>query len=357
MFDLNKLIRENIKNIKPHFSACENFSGEIKVWLDENENSLGSPLAKRYNRYPDSHQQKLKQEISNIKNVNAENIFSGNGSYECVDLLMRCFCEPKKDNIIFCLPTDNIYETCARINDIEIREAQLLDNFQLDLIHLENLIDENTKLILLCSPNHITGNSLNKNDVEMVLNNFNGIVIVDEAYINFARQKSFLQELKDYENLVVLQTFSHAWGLAGLNAGLAFSNAEIINVLNKIKPPFNINEPTQQLILKALEEVEQVNEMIRELVYMRDALAEVLKQIPVVEKVFDSDANFLLMKIKDAAEVYGFLLSKKIAVQNMDNMKMCENCLRITIGTEKENTLLIDAFADYINEKTGSKMI
>jgi len=218
------------------------------------------------------------------------------------------------------------------------------------LIHLENLVDENTKLIWLCSPNNPTGNSLNRTDIETVLNNFNGIVVVDEAYINFAKQKTFVQELGEYPNLVVLQTFSKAWGLAGLRLGMTFASKEIIAILNKTKPPYNINQVTQELALKALEEVGQVNDMINDLVDMREALAGVFMQMPTVEKVYPSDANFLLVKIKDARKVYEFLLTKGIVLRDRSSVKLCDDCLRITIGTEKENTILVDALAEWFEQ-------
>lgn len=345
MFNLDKLTRDNIKKLTPYSSARDEFSGEAKVFLDANENSLGSPLTTWYNRYPDPHQNKLKQEISKIKGIVPEHIFLGNGSDECIDLLYRCFCNPGKDNVIICPPTYGMYEVSAHINDVEVRQAPLLDDFQLDLIHLENLIEENTKMIWICSPNNPTGNSFYREDIETVLNNFEGIVVIDEAYINFARQKSFVQELTEYPNLVVMQTFSKAWGLAGLRVGMAFASTAIIDLLNKVKPPYNISKATQELLLKALEEVGQVNDMIRELVAMRDALSEVLQQIPGIEKVYPSDANFILVKIKDARSVYEYLLSKGIVVRDRSNVVLCDDCLRITVGTEKENTALVDALA------------
>lgn len=348
-FNLNNLIRENIKLLKPYSSARDEFSGDAKVFLDANENSLGSPLKKWYNRYPDPHQQKVKKALSFVKNIPTENIFLGNGSDECIDLLFRCFCEPKKDNIIICPPTYGMYEVSANINDVEIKRAPLLDDFQLDLIHLENLVDENTKLIWICSPNNPTGNAINRQDIETILNNFNGLVVVDEAYINFSKHKSFVQSLVDYPNLVVLQTLSKAWGLAALRLGMAFASVEIVEVMNKVKPPYNINQATQDLALQALEEVGQVNDMIAILVDMRNALAEVFEQIPIVEKVYPSDANFLLVKIKDARKIYDYLLTKGIVVRDRSSVKLCEDCLRITIGTEKENTDLVDAIAEYLN--------
>src|SRR6478609_2624984 len=346
-FNLNNLIRENIKKLTPYSSARDEFSGEAKVFLDANENSLGSPLTKWYNRYPDPHQRAIKQKLSMVKGIGAEHIFLGNGSDECIDLLFRSFCEPGKDNVILCPPTYGMYEVSANINDVAIKKAPLLEDFQLDLVHLENLIDANTKLIWLCSPNNPTGNALNRVDIEMVLNNFNGIVVIDEAYINFAQQKSFIQELSDYPNLVVLQTLSKAWGLAGLRLGMAFASAAIIEVLDKVKPPYNINQATQELVLKALDEVGQVNDMIRLLVDMREAMAEVFRSMPTVEKVYPSDANFFLVKIKEARKIYAFLLTKGIVLRDRSNVKLCEDCLRITIGTERENTILIDAMQEW----------
>ena len=348
MFSLDKLTRENIKKLVPYSSARDEFSGEASVFLDANENSFGSPLTKWYNRYPDPHQHKLKEEISKIKGIEAEHIFLGNGSDECIDLLFRCFCEPGKDNVIICPPTYGMYEVSANINDVDIKKAPLLNTFQLDLVHLENLADANTKIIWLCSPNNPTGNLLNRQDVEAVLNNFNGIVVIDEAYINFSKQKSFIQELTEYPNLVVMQTFSKAWGLAGLRLGLAFASTAIIDVLNRVKPPYNISQATQEIALQALDNVGQVNDMIIELVDMRNALAEVLATMPGVEKVYPSDANFLLVKIQGARKVYDYLLTKAIVVRDRSKVKLCEDCLRITIGTEKENTDLVDALYAWV---------
>jgi histidinol-phosphate aminotransferase len=347
MFNLNKLVRENIKSLTPYSSARDEFSGEAKVFLDANENALGSPLLKWYNRYPDPHQVKLKEAISKVKAVAHENIFLGNGSDECIDLLFRCFCNPGKDNIIICPPTYGMYEVSANINDVEIRKAFLLDDFQLDLVHLENLVDENTKLIWICSPNNPTANSMNREDIETILNNFNGLVVVDEAYINFSRQKSFTQELNDYPNLVVLQTFSKAWGLAGLRLGMAFAAEEIIEILNRVKPPYNVNQVTQELALQALEQVGQVNDMTKEVVQMRAALKGVFERIPFVQKVYPSDANFLLVRVNDARKVYDFLLTHGIVVRDRSNVKLLDDCLRITVGTEEENTELIEALMDW----------
>lgn len=347
MFNLNTLVRENIAKLTPYSSARDEFSGEAKVFLDANENSLGSPLKKWYNRYPDPHQKSVKEKLAQVKGISTEHIFLGNGSDECIDLLYRCFCNPGKDNIIICPPTYGMYEVSANINDIAVKKIALLPNFQLDLSGIEDAIDEQTKLIWICSPNNPTGNSLNRIDIETLLNNFKGLVIVDEAYINFSKQKSFVQELTEYPNLVVLQTLSKAWGLAGLRLGMAFASASIIEILNRVKPPYNISQATQELVLTALEEVGQVNDMIRLLVDMRDALAEVFASMPTVETVYPSDANFILVKIKDARAVYEFLLTKGIVLRDRSNVQLCDDCLRITVGSEQDNTLLVDAMQDW----------
>jgi histidinol-phosphate aminotransferase len=345
-FSLEQLIRPHIKSL-PGINSEE---PSATIRLDKNENSLGSPLPKWYNRYPDEHQKELKKAISKVKQLDVSKIFIGNGIDECIDLLIRCFCEPGKDNVIVCPPAYEQYEASAAINDIEVKKAWLTEEFQLDLVHLENLADRNTKIIWITSPNNPTGNSLNRNDIEVVLNNFNGLIVVDEAYINFSRQRSLLQELDEYPNLVVMQTLSKAWGLAGLGIGMAFASPEIIEVLNKIRVATNLNQPAQELATKALEEIGQVNDMIKEIVAMRTAMAKVFQQIPFIEKVYPSDTNFLLVKMKDAKSIYNFLLSKGIAVKNVSDQKGCENCLRISIGTESENTALVDALAEYINK-------
>jgi histidinol-phosphate aminotransferase len=343
MFDLNKLIRENIKNLKPYSSARSEFSGTASVFLDANENSFGSPLTKWYNRYPDPQQLELKNKIASIKAISIQNMLLGNGSDECIDLLIRAFCEPQKDNLIICSPTYGMYEVNAHINNVELKEVSLLPDFQLNLEGLENAIDENTKLVFLCSPNNPTGNSLHREDIEILLNNFEGIVIVDEAYINYSRSRSLTAELKDYPNLVVMQTFSKAWGLAALRLGITFASGEIIDVLNKIKPPYNINGATQELVLKALENLEDVNEMIKETVAERESLVNQLTALAIVKKVYPSDANFVLVKVTDANSIYNYLKEQGIIVRNRSNVLLCDDCLRITVGTFMQNEQLIKA--------------
>jgi len=348
MFNLQNIIRPNIRDLKPYSSARDEYSGEARVFLDANENSLGSPLIKWYNRYPDPHQVLIKQKLAAIKGVPVANIFLGNGSDECIDILYRAFCEPGKSNVIINPPTYGMYEVSAHINDVEIRRARLLDNFQLDLIHLENLVDENTRIIWLCSPNNPTGNSMNREDIEIVLNNFPGLVVIDEAYINFSRHKSFIQELEEYPNLVVMQTLSKAWGLAGLRLGMAFASEEIVGIYNKVKPPYNIGQATQELVLKALDEVDQVNEMIRVIVNSREELVAELRVLNCVLNIYPSDANFILVKTVDAKAIYAYLEHRGIIVRDRSYVELCEGCLRITVGTPKENEELIRVLSEFI---------
>ena len=347
-FELDKLVSSNIKTLKPYSSAKDEYKGDAKILLDANENSLGSPLIKWYNRYPDPYQQKLKEKLAFVKQIAANQIFIGNGSDECIDILFRTFCEPGKDNIIICPPTYPMYEVSANINDIAIQKAPLLSDYQLNLAHIEQLVNDQTKIIWICSPNNPTGNSLDRIDIETILNHFNGIVVVDEAYINFSKQKSFVQSLIDYPNLVVLQTLSKAWGLAGLRLGMCFANPDIIGYMNKVKAPYNINIVTQELALQALEEVGQVNDMIKLLVDMRIALAEVIASMPHVIQVFPSDTNFILVKIPKARALYEYLLSQGIIVRDRSALELCEDSLRITVGTEQENTVLVDAMYQWI---------
>lgn len=342
-FNLNELLRENIRNLTPYSSARDEFKGEASVFLDANENSLGSPLTKWYNRYPDPLQWKIKEKLSEIKQVPATQIFLGNGSDECIDVIIRAIGEPGVDNIIICPPTYGMYQVSADINNVKVKKVPLTPAFQLDLPAIEAAIDDNTKAIFLCSPNNPTGNSLIKEDVEAILNNYFGLVVMDEAYINFSRHRSFIQELKDYPQLVILQTLSKAWGLAALRVGMAFASEEIIQVMNKVKPPYNINQASQDLVLTALEEVGQVNDMIRLLVSERERLNVALRNLETVLDIYPSDANFLLVKVKDAKGLYNALLTEGIVVRDRSSVTLCEGCLRITVGTEKENDRLLEA--------------
>jgi histidinol-phosphate aminotransferase len=304
-------------------------------------------LVKWYNRYPDPYQHKIKEKLSAIKGVSPKQIFIGNGSDECIDLLYRAFCNPGVDNVIICPPTYGMYEVSAHINDVAVRKVPLTAAFQLDLESMEAAVDADTRIIWLCSPNNPTGNSIDRGDIEMILNNFDGIVVVDEAYINFSRTRSFIPDLAEYPNLVVLQTLSKAWGLAALRVGMAFASEAIIGIMNRIKPPYNINEAAQQLASQALEEVEQVNEMIRILVAERDKLAASLEQHPLVRHVYPSDANFLLVQVDGGRNVYEYLLRQGIVVRDRSTTPGCADCIRITVGTPLENELLLKALDAY----------
>ncbi|MBI4931059.1 MAG: histidinol-phosphate transaminase [Bacteroidetes bacterium] len=347
MFDLNKIIRENIKNLVPYSSARDEFKGEASVFLDANENAHGSPLEKNYNRYPDPHQLKLKEKISKIKGVPVKNIFLGNGSDEVIDILYRAFCNPGKDNVILLPPTYGMFEVSANINDVIIKKVSLTAEFQLNAEGISEVVNDNTKLIFLCSPNNPTGNSLEREDIEFILNNFRGIMVIDEAYINFSKQKSFTPELNKYSNLVVMQTLSKAWGMAGLRIGMAFASEEIISVFNKIKPPYNINEASQQLAIKALDNIEQVNNWIKEIVNEREKLTKSLADFSFVQKIFPSDANFLLVKTTEPKKIYKYLVGTGIIVRDRSNIALCEGCLRITVGTKDENKKLLAVLNQY----------
>ncbi|WP_447640145.1 MULTISPECIES: histidinol-phosphate transaminase [Chitinophagaceae] len=341
-FNINNLVKENIKNLAPYSSARDEFSGEANIFLDANENSLGSPLSENYTRYPDPHQRALKEKLAVIKNVAPENIFLGNGSDECIDLLYRCFCESQKDNIIICPPTYGMYEVSAHINAIEIRKALLTNDFQLDIAAIRSNIDAHTRIIWICSPNNPSGNLLKKEDILSLLNDFHGLVVVDEAYIDFADQVSFTQMLDQYPNLIVMQTFSKAWGMAGLRLGMAFASKEIINILDRVKPPYNINQVTQTLALQALNNVEKVKSDTAELIRLRNELATQLGQLPIVQHIFPSDANFLLVAVADAQAIYNTLLQNKIVVRDRHKVVRCDNSLRITVGTSQENEILVE---------------
>lgn len=341
--DIKNLQRENIKNLRPYSTARDEYKGQASVFLDANENSFGSPLPENFNRYPDPLQLDLKDAISKIKGVPIENTFLGNGSDEAIDLLYRAFCNPGKDNVIILPPTYGMYEVSANINDVEIRKVNLLPNFQLDLEGIAEAIDENTKLIFICSPNNPTGNSIIRTDIETVLANFKGLVIIDEAYINFAKQRTFIQELTEYPHLVILQTFSKAWGLAGLRLGMAFASSIVIDIMNKVKAPYNISQSTQDLALAALQNVAQVNEWIKITVAERELLSKTLLALPMVKKVYPSDANFILVEVENAAATYNALVEQGIIIRDRSKVTLCEGCLRITIGTQKENEILLSA--------------
>ncbi len=346
-FDLNKLIRDNIKNLTPYSSARHEFTGKASVFLDANENAYGSPLPQKFNRYPDPLQWQLKFQLARIKGVPAENIFIGNGSDEVIDLAYRVFCNPGKDNMIICPPTYGMYEVSANINDVQCKKVNLTAGFQPDVEGILTAVDEHTKLLFICSPNNPTGNNMNRADVETLLNNFPGIIIIDEAYINYSKQKTFIPELTEYPNLVVMQTLSKAWGLAALRLGLCYASMDIIDIFNKVKPPYNVNEASQQLGLEALQDTATVNNWIKEVVAQKATLINEMQSLAYIEKIYPSDANFILVKVKNASALYDYLAANEVIVRNRSKEVHCDNCLRITIGTPAENTILISLLKSY----------
>lgn len=339
MIDLQKLVRPNVWEMKPYSSARNEFHGEASVFLDANENPYNYP----YNRYPDPLQGKLKQRISELKGIEPEYIFTGNGSDEAIDLVIRAFCEPGKDNILSIDPSYGMYKVAADVNNVEFRKVHLNQNYDLDAGALLSEVNPDTKVIFLCSPNNPTGNNLKRDAIYKVLDNFEGIVVLDEAYIDFSSSPSFIGDLKKYPNLVILQTLSKAWGAAGLRLGMAFASAEIIGILNKVKYPYNVNQLTQEKALEILDNVEEMKRQLRCILVERELIESTLHKIPCVKEIYPTDANFILVKVQDANATYNYLVEKGVIVRNRTNISLCEGCIRITIGTPDENTLLLKA--------------
>jgi histidinol-phosphate aminotransferase len=346
-FNLDSLVRDNIKKMTAYSSARHEFTGSASIYLDANENSFGSPLPDNFNRYPDPLQIEVKEKLSKIKGVPVPNIFLGNGSDEAIDLLYRVFCVPGRDHALIFPPTYGMYEVCAEMNDVKVKKINLNKAYQLDIDAIESAIDPFTKLIFICSPNNPTGNSIDREDVEVILNNFNGIVVIDEAYINYSRQKTFITELTEYPNLVIMQTLSKAWGLAGLRLGMAFASKPIIDLMNKVKYPYNVNTATQLLALEALDNIDWVNEHIATTVVEREKLKNDLLNLSFTENVFPSDANFILVKMKQARNIYEKLCENGIIVRDRSKVVLCDDCLRITVGTPEENTQLTESLKTY----------
>jgi histidinol-phosphate aminotransferase len=341
--DIQKLLRSNISKLQPYSCARDEFKGEASVYLDANENPYNEP----FNRYPDPLQWEVKEQISKIKNVPVENIFLGNGSDEPIDLLFRAFCEPRIDNVVGIEPTYGMYKVCSEINDIEYRKVLLDENFQFSADALISATNLYTKIIWLCSPNNPTGNSLNRAEIIRLLTDFEGIVVLDEAYIDFASEKSFSEFLSDYPNLVILQTFSKAWGSAAIRLGMAFASVEIISVLNKIKYPYNINILTQKQALISIQEAEKVKKWVEILLAERKVLLTALEKLPIVLHIYPTDANFVLVKVTDANAIYNYLVNKSIIVRNRNTVSLCMGCLRITVGTPEENRTLIEELMNF----------
>ena len=337
-FDLNRLVRPNIRAMQPYSSARDEFHGLASVYLDANENPYNVP----YNRYPDPMQRRLKERISEIKGVPVDSIFLGNGSDEAIDLLMRAFCEPGRDAILTVEPTYGMYQVAAEVNNVVYCQMSLSSDFSLDLQAFLAMVNEKTKLIYLCSPNNPTGNSLERETIREVLREFSGIVVLDEAYIDFSSNPSFLIELPEWQNLVVLQTLSKVWGAAAIRLGMAFASPGIINILNKIKYPYNVNSLTQEKALELLD-VNRMHSQLEQILKGRVYLQRELNNIPLVRCVYPTDANFLLVDVGDADYVYQCLVEQGIIVRNRNKVALCRGCLRITVGTETENILLVSA--------------
>ncbi|GAA4324131.1 histidinol-phosphate transaminase [Pontixanthobacter gangjinensis] len=346
-FDISKIVRSNVAVLEPYSSARDEFKtqGEEMVFLDANENPNDNGL----NRYPDPQQSRVKEKLSEIRNIDSRNILLGNGSDEVLDLIFRAFCEPGKDNVITLPPTYGMYKVLAGINNIENREVYLNHEFEPDATAILNMVDEHTKIIFLCSPNNPSGNSFDADTVCTILDNFDGLVVIDEAYIDFSEQDSWLEKLDYFPNLILTQTFSKAFGMAGIRLGILFASEEIIAVLNKIKPPYNVNQLTQDQAIKTLSDVKNIKSQISEILEERLRLSKALLEVNFVSKVYKSDANFLLIEVDDANLRYEELLKKGIVIRNRSSQPLCENCLRITIGTKEENKRLIRAIKELEN--------
>lgn len=346
MSGIEKLLRRNIINLVPYSSARNEFSGDDAMFLDANEN----PFYTGVNRYPDPMQQKLKVRIGQLKNLHYEQIFLGNGSDEAIDLLIRAFCEPGEDNIVCIKPSYGMYKVCADISNVEFREVMLTSDYQLDKEKIIAVSDERSKIIFLCSPNNPTSNSFYREDIIYLLENFHGLIVLDEAYIDFSQQESILPILGNYPNLVILQTLSKAWGMAGIRMGMAFSSREIVNILNKIKYPYNVNRLTQQFALERLTNDDEKESWVKQIIAERDKLHVKLSELPFVEEILPSDANFLMVRFKNAKQVYKYLMERKIIVRDRSKIPLCEGCLRITVGLKQENAALLKALERYKDE-------
>lgn len=344
MRTLQELTRPNIWSLAPYSSARNEYSGHVAhVFLDANENPYNAP----FNRYPDPLQGEVKQRLAKIKGVPEECIFLGNGSDEAIDLVYRCFCEPKKDNVVAICPTYGMYEVCADINNVEYRQVMLDEHFQVTAEKLLAATDSNTKVIWICSPNNPTGNNIYREEIMKVIEQFDGLVIVDEAYIDFSSEKTMLQQLASHPNLIVLHTMSKAWGSAAIRLGMAFAQKDIIDIFNKVKYPYNVNLLTQEQAIKRLDDKISVEKWVNMLLLERGRLMQAFAELPICEKVYPTDANFFLAKMTDAQKIYNYLVNKGIIVRNRTRITLCNNCLRVTIGTKDENGELLGALRFY----------
>lgn len=344
MKPLETLTRKNIWALSPYSSARNEYSGHVaSVFLDANENPYNNP----YNRYPDPLQLELKERLSLLKGVKAENIFIGNGSDEAIDLVYRCFCNPGRDNVVAIDPTYGMYKVCADINDVEYRPVLLDENYQLSAKALLDACDGNTKVIWICSPNNPSGNDLDRDEMVKVLNGFEGLVVIDEAYSDFSEQLSFRSELPKYPNMIILNTMSKAWGCASLRLGMAFASEEIVTLFNKVKYPYNINGLTQKVVMEQLADTRNVHQWVNIILEERHRVIDAIAQLPICEKIYPTSANFVLIKVDDAQRIYDYLVDKGIVVRNRTRITLCRDCLRITIGTKSENNELLGALRMY----------
>lgn len=335
---IDSLVRSNIASLAPYSTARDEYKGELGVYLDANEN----PYDNGYNRYPDPRQMQLKERISQVKGVAVENIFIGNGSDEPIDLIFRVFCRPSQDNVVVISPSYGMYSVAADINDIEVREVALTEEFAIDMDGIKGAINENTKAVFFCSPNNPSGNLLSREDMLEIATSYNVIVVVDEAYIDFADTQSFVTEIGKHPNIMVLQTLSKAWGMAAVRCGLAIASEQILSYMNKVKYPYNINKLTQEWVLSQLAKEEMIAQQVAQIKSERKKLEQSLETMPQVRRVYPSDANFILVKVDDADRLYNLLIENKVIVRNRSRIKGCEGCLRITVGTPEENSRLID---------------
>ena len=341
---LELLVRKNIWNLKPYSSARNEYNGKnAEVFLDANENPYNDPL----NRYPDPLQCELKNSISAVKNVPAANIFLGNGSDEPIDLVFRIFCRPQIDNVVAIAPTYGMYEVCANINDVEYRKVRLGDNFTMSADDLLQAVDANTKLIFICSPNNPTGNAFPREEILKVINGFEGIVVIDEAYSDFCQLRPFRLDVLKYPNVIVLNTFSKAYGCAAIRLGMAFASEQIILLFNKVKYPYNVNLLTQNMAKQVLKDKDSMHQRIVLILKEREMLMSAVDKLPITKKLYSTDANFFLVKVTDANAIYNYLVNKGIIVRNRSQVELCDNCLRITVGTKQENSQLLSALRTY----------
>ncbi|WP_027391183.1 histidinol-phosphate transaminase [Aquimarina latercula] len=340
-FNINNITRENVKGLKPYSSARDEYvsDGSEMIFLDANEN----PYENGVNRYPDPQQRSLKEVLATQKGVNTNNILLGNGSDEVLDLLFRAFCEPKVDNVITLPPTYGMYNVLANTNDVQNKKVLLNDNFEPNVSKILDTVDQQTKIIFLCSPNNPTGNSFSEDSIAQILENFKGLVVIDEAYIDFSSKKSWILKIREYPNLVITQTLSKAYGMAGIRLGLCYASEEIISILNKIKPPYNVNELTQKKALDRVKDVNKIKEEVANILKERERMIDSLENIQFVKEIYKTDANFVLIQVDNANVRYDQLLKQGIVIRNRTTQPLCENTLRLTVGTNQENKKLIEA--------------